>query len=248
MTFDDILAAAYPVLPVLVIEQPDHAIPLAETLVAQGVRVLEITLRTDAALAVINTIARHVPEAIVGAGTVLTLEQLQYIKDAGAQFAVSPGITERLLTAARRLEVALLPGVATASEVQLALECGYERLKFFSSESSRGAGGLAGSVRSFPPGALLPHWWHSCTISASVSQAAKCRLCRWLVACLEKADGHGGLAGDCRTGAYQSGPGMRHPITGYALPELLRLPSIVANTIRINWLRVLSIILISCSI
>jgi 2-dehydro-3-deoxyphosphogluconate aldolase/(4S)-4-hydroxy-2-oxoglutarate aldolase len=117
MTLDDILAAAYPVLPVLVIEQPDPAIPLAETLVAQGVRVLEITLRTDAALAVINTIFKHVPGAIVGAGTVLTPEQLQHVKDAGAQFAVSPGITARLLTAARGLEVTLLPGVATASEV-----------------------------------------------------------------------------------------------------------------------------------
>src|SRR4029453_7184610 len=93
---------------------------------------------TDAALAVINTIARHVPEAIVGAGTVLTPEQLQYVKDAGAQFAVSPGITVRLLTAARRLEVALLPGVASASEVQLALEVGYERLKFFQQKQPGG--------------------------------------------------------------------------------------------------------------
>jgi 2-dehydro-3-deoxyphosphogluconate aldolase/(4S)-4-hydroxy-2-oxoglutarate aldolase len=131
MTPDDLLTIAYPVLPVLVIEQLDHALPLAETLVAQGVRVLEITLRTDAALAIIDSIAKHVPEAIVGAGTVLTPTQLQHVKDAGAQFAVSPGVTERLLTAARKLEMALLPGVATASEIQLALECGYERLKFF---------------------------------------------------------------------------------------------------------------------
>src|SRR5215510_13237618 len=100
MTLDDILIAAYPVLPVLVIENPAHALPLAETLVANGVRVLEITLRTDAALTVINTIAQHVSEAIVGAGTVLTPTQLRHVKDAGARFAVSPGTTERLMTAA----------------------------------------------------------------------------------------------------------------------------------------------------
>ena len=156
MTLDNMLAAAYPVLPVLVIEQPNHAIPLAETLVAQGVRVLEITLRTDAALAVINTIARHVPEAIVGAGTVLTPEQLQYVKDAGAQFAVSPGITERLLTAARRLEVALLPGVASASEVQFALELGYEQLKFFPAEAAGGPALLQALYGPFPQVRFCP--------------------------------------------------------------------------------------------
>ena len=156
MTFDDILAAAYPVLPVLVIEQPDHALPLAETLVAQGVRVLEITLRTDAALAVINSIARHVPEAIVGAGTVLPPEQLQHVKDAGAQFAVSPGITARLLTAAQRLKVALLPGVATASEVQLALECDYERLKFFPAEAAGGPAVLRALYGPFPQVRFCP--------------------------------------------------------------------------------------------
>src|SRR5262245_59133813 len=156
MTLDDILAAAYPVLPVLVIEQPDHAIPLAETLVAQGVRVLEITLRTDAALAVINSIARHVPEAIVGAGTVLTPEQLQHVKDAGAQFAVSPGVTARLLTAAWELEVALLPGVATASEVQLALEFDCERLKVFPAAAAGGLAVLQGLYGPFPQVRFCP--------------------------------------------------------------------------------------------
>jgi 2-dehydro-3-deoxyphosphogluconate aldolase/(4S)-4-hydroxy-2-oxoglutarate aldolase len=145
MTLDDILAAAYPVLPVLVIEQPDHAIPLAETLVAQGVRVLEITLRTDAALAVINSIAKHVPGAIVGAGTVLTPEQLQYVKDAGAQFAVSPGITARLLTAARRLEVALF-----------ALEFDYERLKFFLAAAAGGPAVLQALSGPFPQVRFCP--------------------------------------------------------------------------------------------
>ena len=150
MTLDDILTAAYPILPVLVIEQPDHALPLAETLLAQGVRVLEITLRTDAALTVISRIARHVPDAIVGAGTVLTPTQLQQVKDAGAQFAVSPGVTTRLMTAAQACAMALLPGVVTASEVQLALECGYERLKFFPAAASGGPAVLQALHGPFP--------------------------------------------------------------------------------------------------
>lgn len=156
MMLDDILAAAYPVMPVLVIENPAHAVPLAETLLANEVRILEITLRTDAALAVISTIARHVPEAIVGAGTVLTPEQLRHAKDAGARFAVSPGTTERLLTAAQELDVALLPGVASASEVQLALECGCQRLKFFPAQAAGGPAVLQALYGPFPQVRFCP--------------------------------------------------------------------------------------------
>ena len=156
MTLDDILAAAYPVLPVLVIENPAHALPLAETLVANGVRVLEITLRTDVALTVIQTIAKHVPEAIVGAGTVLTEAQLRHVKDAGAQFAVSPGTTARLLTAARELEIALLPGIVSASEVQLALEYGCERLKFFPAAAAGGPAVIQALYGPFPQVRFCP--------------------------------------------------------------------------------------------
>lgn len=156
MTLDDILVAAYPVLPVLGIENPAHALPLAETLVANGIRVLEITLRTDAALTVIQTIAKHMPEAIVGAGTVLTDAQLRHIKDAGGKFAVSPGTTARLLTAAQELEVALLPGIATASEVQLALEYGCERLKFFPAAAAGGPAVMQALYGPFPQVRFCP--------------------------------------------------------------------------------------------
>jgi 2-dehydro-3-deoxyphosphogluconate aldolase/(4S)-4-hydroxy-2-oxoglutarate aldolase len=156
MTLDDMLVTAYPVLPVLVIENPAHALPLADTLVANGVRVLEITLRTDVALTVIETIARHMPEAIVGAGTVLTCAQLRHVKDAGAQFAVSPGTTARLLTAAQELEIAILPGVASASEVQLALEYGCERLKFFPAAAAGGPAVLQALYGPFPQVRFCP--------------------------------------------------------------------------------------------
>jgi 2-dehydro-3-deoxyphosphogluconate aldolase/(4S)-4-hydroxy-2-oxoglutarate aldolase len=156
MTLDAILAAAYPVLPVLVIENPAQALPLAETLVANGVRVLEITLRTDAALTVIETIAKHVPEVSVGAGTVLTDAQLRHVKDAGAQFAVSPGTTARLLTAAQELDIALLPGIASASEVQLALEYGCERLKFFPAAAAGGPAVIEALYGPFPQVRFCP--------------------------------------------------------------------------------------------
>jgi len=156
MTLDDILVAAHPVLPVLVIENPAHALPLAETLLANGVRVLEITLRTDVALTVIQTIAKHMPEAIVGAGTVLTEAQLRHVKDAGAQFAVSPGTTARLLTAARELEIALLPGIVSASEVQLALEYGCERLKFFPAAAAGGPAVIQALYGPFPQVRFCP--------------------------------------------------------------------------------------------
>jgi len=156
MTLDDILVAAHPVLPVLVIENPAHALPLAETLLANGVRVLEITLRTDVALTVIQTIAKHVPEVIVGAGTVLTEAQLRHVKDAGARFAVSPGTTARLLVAAQELEIALLPGIATASEVQLALEYGCERLKFFPAAAAGGPAVIQALYGPFPQVRFCP--------------------------------------------------------------------------------------------
>ena len=211
MTLDDILAAAYPVLPVLVIENPAHALPLAETLVANDVRVLEITLRTDAALTVIQTIAKHVPEAIVGAGTVLTEAQLQHVKDAGAQFAVSPGTTARLLTAARELEIALLPGVVSASEVQLALEYGCERLKFFPAAAAGGPAVIQALYGPFPQVRFCPTGGIQMQNRPSVSHAAECRLCWWLVARPKSAAGHGRLAGNRCACPYQSSPRISIP-------------------------------------
>ena len=134
------LLATSPVVPVLVIDSVETALPLARALVAGGLPLLEITLRTDAALDVIEAIAGEVEGAVVGAGTVLTPEQLDAVARRGARFAVSPGATEALLDAAQASAVPLLPGAATASEVMRLLECGYREMKFFPAEP---AGGIA---------------------------------------------------------------------------------------------------------
>lgn len=131
-----------PVIPVLVIDDTEHAIPLAQALVAGGIKVLEITLRTPNALEVINLIARHVPDAVLAAGTVTTPEQWDAAARAGARFVVSPGLTPRLLDAAASAPVPLLPGVATASELMTALDAGFVCFKFFPAQQAGGVGML----------------------------------------------------------------------------------------------------------
>lgn len=144
---DDILRQA-PVVPVLAIADLDDAIPLAETLVAAGLPVLEITLRTPVALDVIRRM-RTVPGAIVGAGTVLTAEDLAAVQAAGAAFAISPGGTDALYAAAGNADIPLLPGIATASELMRGLEHGYKRFKFFPAESNGGVAALKGFAGPF---------------------------------------------------------------------------------------------------
>jgi 2-dehydro-3-deoxyphosphogluconate aldolase/(4S)-4-hydroxy-2-oxoglutarate aldolase len=141
MNIRDIMAAA-PVIPVITIEREADAIPMARALVAGGLPVLEVTLRTSAALAAI-TAMRTVPGAIVGAGTLLAPEDFARVEAAGAQFAVSPGLTPALAEAGRRSSVPLLPGVATASELLSARAAGYSALKFFPAEPAGGAPMLA---------------------------------------------------------------------------------------------------------
>ena len=126
-----ILQEARPVLPVLVIEDAGSALELAQALHAGGVRVLEVTLRTPRALEAVSIIRRELPDLIVGAGTLIHAEQFLEARDAGAQFAVSPGCTERLALAAENLQMPYLPGVLTPSEVLMALEFGYRSLKLF---------------------------------------------------------------------------------------------------------------------
>ena len=126
------------VVPVLTIRDASLAVPLARALVAGGLSVLEVTLRTPAALAAIERIAGEVAGAEVGAGTVLTPEHAAGAIDAGARFLVSPGSTARLLDAAEGFGIPLLPGVATASEAMAALERGYRFVKFFPAEQSGG--------------------------------------------------------------------------------------------------------------
>ena len=129
-----------PVIPVIVLSDVAHAVPLARALVAGGIRMLEVTLRTPAALACIEAIAREVPEAVAGAGTVRSAADAQAAAMAGARFAVSPGYTHAVGKACHELELPLLPGVATGSEIMAAQEDGYTALKFFPAMQ---AGGLA---------------------------------------------------------------------------------------------------------
>ncbi len=145
-----LIMTAGPVIPVLVISREADAVPLARALVNGGVRALEVTLRSDAALAAIKAIAREVPEAIVGAGTVLDPEQLRHSADAGAQFIVSPGLTENVARAAHDARIAFLPGVATASDIMRALDLGLAHLKFFPAETSGGAPAVNAFAGPFP--------------------------------------------------------------------------------------------------
>jgi 2-dehydro-3-deoxyphosphogluconate aldolase/(4S)-4-hydroxy-2-oxoglutarate aldolase len=140
-----------PVVPVLTVHGPEDAVPLARALVAGGLTVLEITLRTEGALRAIEAIARDVPEAMIGAGTVLTPSQIGEAMSAGAGFIVSPGSTVKLAEAAQHRNIPFLPGVATASEAMLMAELGHHVLKFFPAEP---AGGVA-YLKSL--GAPLPH-------------------------------------------------------------------------------------------
>jgi len=130
---------AAPVIPVLVVESPKDAVPMAEALVRGGLRAIEITLRTSEALAAIKAVSDAVEGAIVGAGTVLNGPQYDAAVAAGARFIVSPGATDTLLDAAETHDVPLLPGAATATEVMHLLDRGYSRLKFFPAEQAGGA-------------------------------------------------------------------------------------------------------------
>ncbi|MEG3143917.1 bifunctional 4-hydroxy-2-oxoglutarate aldolase/2-dehydro-3-deoxy-phosphogluconate aldolase [Sphingomonas sp. RT2P30] len=125
------------VIPVLVIDDAATARPLAEALVAGGLRVLEVTMRTDAALDAIRAM-KQVPGAIVGAGTVVNAEQFEQVMDAGAEFIVSPGLTERLATPIIASGVPFLPGIANAADIMLGLELGLTHFKFFPAEANGG--------------------------------------------------------------------------------------------------------------
>jgi 2-dehydro-3-deoxyphosphogluconate aldolase / (4S)-4-hydroxy-2-oxoglutarate aldolase len=120
-----------PVIPVIVLNDVRHAVPMARALAAGGIRMLEVTLRTPVALQCIERIAKEVPEAVVGAGTVRTPAEAQAAARAGARFAVSPGFTNAVGQACRDHGLPLLPGVATGSEIMMATEAGYTELKFF---------------------------------------------------------------------------------------------------------------------
>jgi 2-dehydro-3-deoxyphosphogluconate aldolase/(4S)-4-hydroxy-2-oxoglutarate aldolase len=131
-----------PLVPVVTIERAEVAVPLARALVAGGLNVIEITLRTPAAVAALGAIAEAVPDAIVGAGTVLSPAQAQEAMRAGARFLVSPGMTPRLIEAAQGWRIPFLPGAATASEAMALHDLGYRVLKFFPAEPAGGVAAL----------------------------------------------------------------------------------------------------------
>ncbi len=136
---DDIMAGS-PVIPVIVIDDIADALPLASTLVGGGLHVLEVTLRTPQGLAAITTIRDALPEAIVGAGTVISPEDVTRAKAAGAEFLVSPGCTSVLFESMKQSELPFLPGVNSPSEAMALLEKGQRQMKFFPAEA---AGGVA---------------------------------------------------------------------------------------------------------
>ena len=161
MNVHDLLRAA-PVMPVIVIDDAAQAVPLARALVEGGIRVLEVTLRTPAALQAIRAIAREVPDAIVGAGTIINAHDLQQAREAGARFGVSPGATPELLALGRAGDWPYLPGVMTPSDLMAALAAGYNTLKFFPAAQAGGIpmlkalGGPFPQVTFCPTGGITP--------------------------------------------------------------------------------------------
>lgn len=150
------LLATSPVMPVIVLDKVADAVPLARALVTGGIRVLEVTLRTAAALDSIRAIRAEVPDAIVGAGTVITPADLDAAAQAGATFAVSPGASAELLRAGRESAIPLLPGVMTPSDVINALAAGYTAMKLFPAAQAGGIGMLKALAGPFPQARFCP--------------------------------------------------------------------------------------------
>jgi 2-dehydro-3-deoxyphosphogluconate aldolase/(4S)-4-hydroxy-2-oxoglutarate aldolase len=155
MNLDQIIAATS-VMPVMVVDRPADAVPLARALVDGGIRVLEITLRTAAGLDAVRAIKQEVPDAIVGVGTITTPAQLDASIGAGAQFGVSPGSTPTLLKAITASKLPFLPGVATTSEVMQALEMGFDIMKLFPAVAAGGIKLLESFSGPFPQVRFCP--------------------------------------------------------------------------------------------
>ena len=145
-----------PIIPVITIERTDDAVPLARALVAGGLRLLEITLRTLVARTAAEAIIANVPEAIVGIGTVLSKRDLELASEIGAQFALSPGATQALLEAAAAQDLPFIPGIATSSELMAALAHGFDVVKFFPAVPAGGIATLAALAGPFPQVRFCP--------------------------------------------------------------------------------------------
>ena len=145
-----------PIIPVLTVERRDLAVPLAKALLGADLKVLEVTLRTDAAMDVITDLADRVPEAIVGVGTVTSLDQLEEAEQRGAKFAVSPGLDTMLAHRSNEIGIPYLPGVVTPGEIMRAQTLGLNYLKFFPAETSGGVATLKQLFGPFPDIAFCP--------------------------------------------------------------------------------------------
>lgn len=166
-----------PVIPVIAIDDLAHAVPLAKALVAGGIRVLEVTLRTVHGLPAIRAMAEQVPAAIVGVGTLTQSEEFAAARDAGAVFGVSPGLTPALIAAAKSSGLPLLPGVMTPSEVMAAREAGFRQLKLFPAVPAGGIGMLNAIAGPLPDVTFCP------TGGISIDTAAQFLACK-NVACV----------------------------------------------------------------
>lgn len=157
------ILAGHSVIPVITLDRVEDAVPLAEALVAGGLKVLEVTLRTEAAVEGIREIVKHVPNAIVGTGTVCNEQQIKLSEDLGCQFMISPGATDKLLEAGAQSSVPFLPGVASVSELMRGMEYGHRDFKFFPAEAAGGTSvlkafaGPFGDVRFCPTGGIGLH-------------------------------------------------------------------------------------------
>ena len=184
-----------PVIPVIVIDDIEQAVPLARALVAGGVRVLEVTLRTHVALDAIRAIAKDVPDAIVGVGTISRAEHFDQAIQAGARFGVSPGLTRELIEAAHASRLPLLPGVMTPSDVISARNAGFVALKLFPAQQAGGIGMLKALSGPFPDVTFCPTGGVTPESARFVPRAAERRLRRgsWLTppAMIKAADWQG---------------------------------------------------------
>ncbi|MEC7633971.1 MAG: bifunctional 4-hydroxy-2-oxoglutarate aldolase/2-dehydro-3-deoxy-phosphogluconate aldolase [Pseudomonadota bacterium] len=148
--------AAGPVVPVLVINDVEKAVPLAQALMEGGIKVLEVTLRTPAAIDVIKRIAQEVPDSLIGAGTVTNAQQLKAVVEAGAKFAISPGMTADLLKAGMDSEIPLIPGISSTSDLMKGKDAGYTHMKFFPAEASGGVKAIKSISGPFPDVTFCP--------------------------------------------------------------------------------------------
>lgn len=156
MVQPEIVFSTAPVIPVVVIKEIEHAVPLATALFAGGIHVIEVALRTPIALDVVKLLIETFPEVLIGVGTVTTPEQLKQVADLGAKFALSPGKTQALLTAGCSSKIALIPGISSVSELMEGLILGYTHFKFFPATIAGGINMLRAMHGPFPQAKFCP--------------------------------------------------------------------------------------------